>query len=134
MKSPNTPSSPSKSGDSSEVPDTKPLAKVAPPSHFSKPKVIIKEPSQDETLKEKEKQQRIQSLDEISEKENSLNAISETSKSHEISDAGGSLELKDRKRPNLHIFTHHVDAIQVFNKLNKLPEQRSCVFFIFELG
>ena len=83
-------------------------------------------------------------MDDISEKEsasiqnsaflpctgNSLNAISDCSKSREIAENGSSMELKDinRKKPNLHIFTqNHEKNPLFFNKGMKLPLDKKSI-------
>ena len=116
-------------GENNENSDNK-TTKVAHLSHFSKPQ--IKEIP-------KEKEHRIESLEDISEKEsvglptNSLNAISETSKSRDISETGGSSDFKEfRKKPNLHIFTQNVENLMIYQKFNKIsPDQRSKFIFNF---
>ena len=118
-------------GEISENSESKTGNKMSPHrSHFSKP------------MKEKDspngKEHKIESLDDISEKDsvglpnNSSNAFSDLSKSHEIEN-GGSCDFKEiRKKPNLHIFTQNPEAIATFQTLRKKTDQKSNLKYSFK--
>lgn len=118
--------------DNSENSEAKSGTKVAPHlSHFSKP---TKESPNS-------KEHRIESLEEISEKDsvgvrnNSSNAFSDQSKLHDMSETGGSTDFKEiRKKPNLHIFTQNPEAIAAYQSMRKKPDLKSTFYFIQNLS